>query len=407
MKRVDQTELPRVLTLPLVILYGLGVTIGAGIYVLIGETTGRAGMLAPFSFLTAAAVMVFPALCFAELAGRFPFASGAAQYVEEGFGSRATGLIVGVMMIFAGLVAASTISLGSVRYMGELVALPPWILLLGVVGLMGFISAWGIKESVIIIGVMTLLEVVGLLAIIVGGFVADPALLSRISTLAPVEWNGIAAISIVQAAMLAFFAFIGFEGIANVAEETSKPQTTLPRAILITLTISTVIYLLVVGVALLSVGPTELLAQRAPLSFIFEKTTGLPAAVISLIAVVSTMNGVVVQIIMVSRLTYGLSSRGLIPAFFGIINGKTRTPIVATAVAVIAVLVLSFSLPITTLAELTSRIILFVFALVCAALLRLKFKGTPVSKASFVVHVSVPVIGTILCLALLFLDLVT
>ena len=118
----DQPQnLRRVLSLPLVVLYGLGITIGAGIYVLVGETAGRAGMLAPLSFLVAAVVMVFPALCFAELSGRFPFASGAAQYTEESFGSRWLGLGVGLLVISAGLVAASTISLGSVQYLSSLV----------------------------------------------------------------------------------------------------------------------------------------------------------------------------------------------------------------------------------------------------------------------------------------------
>ena len=85
-------HLKRVLTLPLVVLYGLGVTIGAGIYVLVGETAGRAGMAAPSAFLLAALVMLFPALSFAELACRYPFAAGAAQYSEESFRSRAVGL---------------------------------------------------------------------------------------------------------------------------------------------------------------------------------------------------------------------------------------------------------------------------------------------------------------------------
>ena len=139
-------------------------------------------------------------------------------------------------------------------------------------------------------------------------------------------------ISIVQASLLAFFAFIGFEGISNIAEETMEPRKTLPRAILLTLAISTVIYVLVVSVALLTVGPEDLATQPAPLSHLFERTTGLPAAIITLIAVFATLNGVIVQIIMVSRLSYGLSSRGLLPAFLGTINEKTQhTPYCNTA----------------------------------------------------------------------------
>ena len=283
-------------------LYGLGITIGAGIYVLVGETAARAGMLAPLSFIGAAIVMIFPALCFAELSGRFPYSSGAAQFAEEGFGSRATGLSIGLLMILAGLVAASTISLGSVRYISSIVAAPSWALLAVVVLLIGTICAWGIRESVIFAGVLTLIEIGGLLGVIAGGFIYDLDLLTRVDRLVPADWSGAVVASIVQASLLAFFAFIGFEGISNIAEETITPQKTLPRAIVLTLGISTALYVVVVGVALLTVGPEDLAAQPAPLAHLFERTTGLPALIITLIAVVATLNGVIVQIIMVSRL---------------------------------------------------------------------------------------------------------
>lgn len=177
MSDAQPEQLKRILSLPLVLLYGLGITIGAGIYVLVGETAARAGMLAPFSFILAAIVMLFPALCFAELSGRFPFASGAAQYVEESFRKRALGLAIGLLMIAAGLIAASTISLGSVLYLSSLVALPAWLLLVLVVSLMGLICTWGIKESVIFASALTLAEISGLLAVIVGGFIFDYDLL--------------------------------------------------------------------------------------------------------------------------------------------------------------------------------------------------------------------------------------
>ena len=189
---------------------------------------------------------------------------------------------------------------------------------------MGLICAWGIRESVIFAGLMTLLEIGGLLAIIVGGFFSDPDLLMHIDQLMPAEWSSNAIVSIIQASLLAFFAFIGFEGISNIAEETIEPRKTLPKAILLTLAISTVIYVLVVSVALLTVGPEDLATQPAPLSHLFERTTGLPATIITLIAIFATLNGVIVQIIMVSRLSYGLSSRGLLPAFLGTINERTQ-----------------------------------------------------------------------------------
>ena len=399
-------QLKRTLTLPLVILYGLGVTIGAGIYVLIGETTGRAGMLAPIAFLGAALVMLFPALCFAELSGRYPFSSGAAQYVEESFSSRPVGLFVGILMIAAGLVAASTISLGSVSYLSSLIPAPSWMILVVVVSCMGLICAWGIRESVIFAGLMTILEIGGLLAVIVGGFVSDPNLITHVNELLPDKWSSGVVISIIQTSLLAFFAFIGFEGISNIAEETKEPRKTLPIAILLTLAISTIIYVLVVSVALLTVGPNDLSAQRAPLSYLFQRTTGLPAAIISLIAVFATLNGVIVQIIMVSRLAYGLSSRGLLPAFLGTINERTRTPLTATLLTVTVIIGMSLLFPVITLAEWTSRIVLFVFAIVCLALARLKYMSATPPPGTFEVNILVPVIGAFGCVALLVVDLI-
>ncbi len=397
-------QLKRILSLPLVILYGLGITIGAGIYVLVGETAGRAGMLAPFAFIAAAIVMLFPALCFAELSGRYPFSSGAAQYVEESFGSRTFGLFIGILMISAGLVAASTISLGTVSYLSSLTNLPSWILLVAVVFSMGLICAWGIRESVIFAGIMTLLEIGGLVAVIVGGFFSDPDLLTHVGQLMPVEWSGGVIVTIIQASLLAFFAFIGFEGISNIAEETIEPRKTLPKAILLTLAISTVIYVLVVSVALLTVGLQDLATQPAPLSHLFARTTGLPAAIITLVAIFATLNGVIVQIIMVSRLSYGLSSRGLLPAFLGTINEKTHTPFIATLLTVVAALAIALVFPVITLAEWTSRLILFVFAIVCVALAKLKLGSVPPPPGTFEVNAIVPVLGAMGCTALLVVD---
>src|SRR5262245_27445941 len=146
----------RVLSFPLVVLYGLGVTIGAGIYVLVGEATSRAGSLTPFAFVLAALVMIFPALSFSELAVRYPFASCSAQYAEEGLKSRLAAFFIGMAVISAGLVTAATVSLGAAGYLQTLVPLPDWVLLTIVVLAMGGIAAWGIRESVLFASAMTI-----------------------------------------------------------------------------------------------------------------------------------------------------------------------------------------------------------------------------------------------------------
>ena len=173
---------------------------------------------------------------------------------------------------------------------------------------------------------------------------------------------------------------------------------------MVTLAVSCLLYILVVVVALLTVGAEALAEQSAPLSFLFSKTTGLPPLAISLIAVVATLNGVIVQIIMISRLSYGLSSRRLLPQFLSQVNERTRTPLYATALATASILGLALSLHIVTLAEWTSRIILVVFAIVCLSLLRLKLRGEPAPEGAFRTPTWVPAAGVSACLALLGLD---
>ncbi|MBU2531136.1 MAG: amino acid permease, partial [Alphaproteobacteria bacterium] len=184
------TELKRTLTLPLVVLYGLGVTIGAGIYVLLGATAGAAGVYAPVSFVLAALVMLPSACSFAELVGRLPFSAGEAAYVRQGFDSQALSIVVGLMVVAVGTVSASAICLGSIGYIREFVDLPTGILLPIVVALMTTIAAWGVRESVTFAGVMTTIEILGLLVIVAagglyatsgGGVAAPPPVASEMS----------------------------------------------------------------------------------------------------------------------------------------------------------------------------------------------------------------------------------
>ena len=145
------------MTLPLVVLYGLGTTIGAGIYVLIGATSARAGLYAPTAFLTAAAVMLPSACSYAKFVGRYPVSAGEAAYVRSGFNSKTLGLVVGLMIVASGIVSASAISVGSVGYIEHFVDAPHLMLILIVVLLMGAIAAWGILESVTLAATLTLI----------------------------------------------------------------------------------------------------------------------------------------------------------------------------------------------------------------------------------------------------------
>jgi basic amino acid/polyamine antiporter, APA family len=192
-------------------------------------------------------------------------------------------------------------------------------------------------------GAMTVIEIGGLLMLVVAGMAMEPDLVKRLPEALPPLTDSRAIAGIVGTTLLAVFAFIGFEGLANVAEEVRDPKRTLPHAIFLTLAISTVLYVLVVWVALVSVGRVELAESKAPLALVFERLTGASPRTMSAIAIVATLNGIIVQIIMSSRVLYGLARQGNLPAGLGAVSKVTRTPLLATALT--SALVLALLLP--------------------------------------------------------------
>jgi APA family basic amino acid/polyamine antiporter len=401
----DQPRLRRSLGLPLAVLYGLGVTIGAGIYVLIAPAAARAGMHAPFSFILAALVMAPSAAAFAEFGSRLPQSAGEATYVRAGLKSDALALIVGLLVIIAAVISAATVSRGSAGYINVFLDLPYNWIVITVVLAMGAITAWGILESVSIAGTMTVIEIAGLLMIAVVGAADVPDLAARL----PEAWEGLDGMAawtgVLSAVILAFFAFTGFEGLANIAEEVKEPSRTLPRAIFLTLILVTLLYVIVVWVALIAVPHDELAATKAPLSLVFEHATGGSPAVITAISIVATANGIVVFMVMGSRVLYGLAAQGLLPELMGRVNARTRTPLYATALIVAVTLLLAVVFPIEGLAEATARLSLVIFAFVNSALIKLKLDRVPAPPGIFTVPFWVPVAGLISSIGLLLGDL--
>ena len=383
-------------------LYGLGVTIGAGIYVLVGETVVRAGPYAPAAFLLSAFVMAFTAASFAELSGRVPQAAGEAVYVEAGFHRGWLTLAVGLAVLIEATIAAAAIAVGASGYVAQLLPLPAPLLIAAIVLLMAAIAAWGIRESVAIAGAMTLIEIAGLMVIIISGIGMEPAALAELpASLAPSLSDAAAISGVLSASLIAFFAFIGFDDIVNLVEEARNPGRDLPWAIGISLALVTLIYVLISFVASTAL-PVEALAQtNAPISLLFEELTGLPPLAITLIAIMATMNGVVIILIMAARVTYGLSREGRLPAWLGEVSAKTRTPVRATLLVAGAVLVLALFTPLELLAETTSAIMLGVFFMINLALLRLKMAGVPGPEHGFTAPAIVPFFGAACCFALL------
>jgi APA family basic amino acid/polyamine antiporter len=371
----DPVRLKRSLSLTQMVLYGVGTTVGAGIYALIGEIAGIAGNLAPWSFLFAATMAAFTAFSFAQFSARFPQAAGAALYVQHGFGLPQLGLLVGILVIAAGTVSAAALLNGFVGYLQEFVALPSVVIILVASILLCAIAVWGIAESVWIAGVISVIEVAGLLWITMlateaTDFAAvDPSLF--VPDLSLDSWS-----IVIGGSVLAFYAYIGFEDMVVVAEEVKDVSNNLPRAILLTMVITTVIYTVLVTSVILATGPELLANSRAPLADVYQHLTNHEPFAISIIGMFAITNGALIQVIMASRVLYGLSSRGQLPNLLGWVHPVIKTPIPATLLASTAVLLLALVGDLASLAELTAVTMLVVFALVNWALCRLLWHET-------------------------------
>jgi amino acid transporter len=264
--------------------------------------------------------------------------------------------------------------------------------------ILGGIVIWGIGESIWIASVMTVFEILGLVLILWvarDGFALAPVQLPQLlPTLDAMSWTGI-----LLGAFVAFYAFIGFEDMVNVAEEVIEPQKNLPRGIIVALIVTTGFYFLVGLVSVLVVTPETLAKSNAPLAYIYQQMTGGDPWLISAISVISIVNGVLIQVVMASRILYGMSRSRWLPNWLGIVHPRTRTPINATLVIMALILTLALVLPILSLAKLTSFISLSIFTLINLALLRIKLRGEPSPGIS--VPTWVPVSGFVFTLVFL------
>jgi amino acid transporter len=359
-------QLRRVLSLPWLVFYGVGVTVGAGIFALIGEIIGIAGDQAPWSFAVAGVVAGFTALSFAALSSAYPRAAGEVIYVKEGIGPLA-GRLVGYALLLTALMAGAVISLAFARYVASFSGVPEWAALTGVLALLCAIAIAGVKESVAAAALITALEVGTLLVVVAAGLPAAVSSGALWTVLAPPaeapQWSAVLAGS-----FLAFFAFIGFENIVNMAEEAEDASRVIPRAVILTLIISVAIYALAAAVAAAYADRAALVGSKAPLAVLFEGATGQPAAVIAAMASIAMVNGILVQIVMASRVLYGMAGEGMMPQLLGRLHPRRQTPIIAILLFTALIGLLALSVPLVSLAEMTSFVILAIFTLVNASL---------------------------------------
>jgi amino acid transporter len=385
----------------LLVLYGLGSIIGAGIYVLVGAVAAAAGHGAPVSFLLAGVLAGLTGLSYAELAARFPEAAGAAVYVKEAFGSDALSRLIGFLVVAVGIFLAASLARGAVGYINRFLDVAELPMALALVVGFTLIACLGVAQSIKFAALLTLIEIGGLIIVIAAGAPHLAGLPVILPLMAPVEmaaWGGIATGAFL--AFLAFFAFLGFEDIVNMAEETTEASRTLPKAIIVTIVLTVLIYGAVALVAVAAVPMERLAGSRAPLELIAEGAAWVPPGTLSAIALVAVPNGILITLVMLSRILYGMARRGWLPAGLAHVNPLTRTPLRTTFLAGGAVLALTAGVEFIGLVTLTSAVNLFVFTVVNLALWKLH-RDPPPEVLTFHVPRWCPPLAAALCLALL------
>ena len=360
----DMAELKRALGLWEATACGVGIILGAGIYALIGKAAGMAGNATWISFVIAALVAGLSALSYAELSSIFPKAGAEYVYTKNAFGKKLA-FIVGWMIAISGIIGATTVALGFGGYFEAIVGTPLIIGAVILVILLSFVIAYGVKEAAFFAIIGTLIEGAGLVIIILVGI----PYFGSVDYFEIPSFDGIFA-----AAALIFFAYIGFEEMVRMSEEVKKPERNMPRALIIAIALTTVIYILV-AISVVSVIDFNLLAEStSPLADVVSVAWSSDAFIIfSIVALFATGNTVLLILMAASRIVYGMADSGALPKPLAYVNASRKTPF--GAIAVVGVLTIAFFLlgEIEVVANLTNFTIFATFLVINAALIKLRY----------------------------------
>lgn len=403
----DSAKLARVMGLWSLALYGAGDMLGAGVYGLVGKAAGQMGNAIWLAFLASMLAALCTGLSYAEVGSRYPRAAGAAFVVQRAFSKRMLSYIVGLATMASGLTsmaAGSRVFAGYLQAaLGGPEAVPLQLLIVAFIVALTAINLRGMRESVIFNVICTLIEVGGLVTVIAVGmrFWGSVDYLETPLTGVDGEHVLLGPALILQGAVLTFYSFVGFEDMLNVSEEVKDPERTFPRAMIIALLITTLLYIAISITAVSVVPHAELAQSKQPLvDVVVRAAPWFPAVLFSFISMFAVANTALLNYIMGSRLIYGMAHQGLLPKFLSQVHPKRQTPHVAILTMMVIVLALALSGDIAVLAKSTSVLLLSVFIVVNASLLVLKRRdGEP--KGTFRVPSVVPALGIVVSLAML------
>ena len=389
--------LNRSLGLPMLIFYGMGMILGAGIYSIIGKAAAQTGDTLWAGFLLAGVAAFLTALSYAELSTMFPKAGAEFVYLRETFKSKKwIGSTAGIAMAFSGAATAATVSLAFAEYFNKFVEFPHAAVALGVLLAFTAIAIIGIRTSGWATVVSTLIEVGGLVFIIYLGLSSEK--FGKVLAAAP-------HFGTLSGSALIIFSFFGFESIVNLAEEAKNPERDLPRAILVSVILSTILYVLVSLSALALLSSEQLAASDTPLMSVALAVSEKYGQVLGAIALFSTANTALISLIGGSRIIYSMGEARVLPSIVASVLPKRKTPWIASlAILVVAVLLLPLG-KIEMVASLSSFATLIAFFSVNVALIVLRFTQKN-KKRSFRISLSIgrlpilPLLGALASLAL-------
>lgn len=378
---------------------GVGLILGAGIYVLLGEASGYAGNTVWLAFLISAAVALFTGFSYAELSSMFPKNAAEYTYTNHAFG-KMLAFFIGYFVILSAIISSATVATGFASYFSALFELESlMIIAIAVIVIFSIINFLSIKGSSWTNIVFTALEIIGLFIIIALG-------VTKFGSVSYVEMPS-GMTGVFKGAALVFFAFLGFESVVKLSEECKNPRKTIPRALLLSILITTILYILV-AIAVVSILDWQLLASsKAPLADAAASILGGNAFVaLSVIALFSTANTVLISLLAGSRALYGIGGNYKLLKPFTSVHKKFRTPHLAILAVMIFSILFTLIEDIGLIAELTNFTLFITFAVINMAVVLLRFK-MPKEKRVFKISLNIgkipiiPVIGFFSCLFLL------
>jgi amino acid transporter len=401
----DATELRRVMGPGLLLLFIVGDVLGTGIYALTGKVANHVGGAVWLPFLVAFVVATLTAMSYLELVTKYPRAAGAALYTHRAFGVHFLTFVVAFAVMSSGITSASTASRAFAVNLSEAFGLGleggVGLTLVGIAFMAGLavINYRGVGESVKLNVLLTCVELSGLLIIICIGLWAiglGQGDVSRVLEFKSGDEGG-AVWAVIAGTTLAFFAMVGFEDSVNMAEETKEPSRIFPKVLLTGLALTGVIYVLVSISAITLVEPAELGEGEAPLlKVVSAGAPGFPLEVFGFITMFAVANSALINMLMASRLVYGMSREHVLPPLFGRVHPKRRTPYLAIALTtLLAFGLITFVGEVPALGGTTALLLLGVFAIVNVAVLVLR--NDAVDHEHFRAPPLVPLLGALSC----------